>query len=691
VITVVVVQATLRCQSIALGQGQYATITSATNMASSFVYEPLAGKIQQLRLLEVLSAKPNETMTFRVIRAALNDAPPYDALSYTWNDPFSTQNNELEQGQVTGLPSIRIIVNDGYLEVSEHLHDALRFIAPFTSRLLWIDAICINQADLAERAEQVGIMGRIFSHAERVLAWLGPSSADSDLAINFLEMLAEHATRADRVAWLVSLAQDPACLPQWVAFHALITRGWWKRSWVIQEYVLGREVVFACGGRQLAGDQMDAASQLLFDGWAACFATGTMQRVGLNARVMDPMWNLFELRHRLKQQGQAKSGKHIGPLTYLSRTRQSRASDPRDRLFAKFGMIGDQANTLCTPNYALPPTHIYRTFFAAYVAETEDLYIVCHAGLGFNPEAPSKPTWLPTWSPSKHPYALRCCWSGGKSDWPMYNAAGGSKPAIRIDVGEGILSTQALLFDEVDGIQWEPWWCGENVVKQGFQTESDECAYESTEEAFHALRRTLVADTNRRVGRQAFPMFEPAKAPAVFGALFAHASQEYDRLMESLGWPRGEMPTMHREGANNIEKRWCGMRNLKLGKMLLRDITSQAIEKGWARKDVPHDTYEAFSNTPFNKLPDWLSFEHSHGQATYRRRIFTTRKGYLGLASRALHRGDHICILRGCPVPVLLRRHGAQYQVVGEAYVDGIMYGEITSEGKAEWANLEIC
>ncbi len=40
-------------------------------------------------------------------------------------------------------------------------------------RVLWIDARCINQADIAERNNQLRIMPHIYNRAHMVLAWLG--------------------------------------------------------------------------------------------------------------------------------------------------------------------------------------------------------------------------------------------------------------------------------------------------------------------------------------------------------------------------------------------------------------------------------------------------------------------------------------------------------------------------------------
>jgi hypothetical protein len=64
------------------------------------------------------------------------------------------------------------------------IFDALMSIGSF-----WVDAICINQADIAERSNDVARIGDIFSKARQVTVWLGPKSEDSDLAITRLQLI----------------------------------------------------------------------------------------------------------------------------------------------------------------------------------------------------------------------------------------------------------------------------------------------------------------------------------------------------------------------------------------------------------------------------------------------------------------------------------------------------------------------
>lgn len=127
---------------------------------------------------------------------ALDQAPTYVCISYTWGPSESAVYADEGVATSDGVPrylntSGKSLVadkvhdeDDGaafFLEadgleyrVSRNLHDLVtRLIAGGTSERLWIDALCINQADLVERSAQVGMMGNIYRSASNVLVWLG--------------------------------------------------------------------------------------------------------------------------------------------------------------------------------------------------------------------------------------------------------------------------------------------------------------------------------------------------------------------------------------------------------------------------------------------------------------------------------------------------------------------------------------
>jgi len=67
-----------------------------------------------------------------------------------------------------------ITINNHDLQITTNLDSALRHLRkPHNAIRLWIDAICINQADTNERSEQVRQMRDIYMYASKVIIWLG--------------------------------------------------------------------------------------------------------------------------------------------------------------------------------------------------------------------------------------------------------------------------------------------------------------------------------------------------------------------------------------------------------------------------------------------------------------------------------------------------------------------------------------
>jgi len=76
------------------------------------------------------------------------------------------------------------------MRISENLHAALQRIRDVQQPVeIWVDSICINQKDLAERSSQVGLMRDIYEGSEEVVIWLGERGAYDDLG----QQLTTHA------------------------------------------------------------------------------------------------------------------------------------------------------------------------------------------------------------------------------------------------------------------------------------------------------------------------------------------------------------------------------------------------------------------------------------------------------------------------------------------------------------------
>jgi hypothetical protein len=207
---------------------------------------PLARHIRPIRLLP---SKDFEAEIYcEILRASLNRNPDYEALSYAWGDSKITSPVYLE-----GARS----------HVTTNLEQALRHLRyEDRERILWVDALSINQQDVRERNSQVRKLRNIYMGAKGVLVWLGLEE-DARVALNFCKELQKiRRVEVSEVYGETSLvgtenSYDPWAVwsqyekdeSKWKACEALFTRRpWWSRTWIIQEVLHGGRVDFHMGG-----------------------------------------------------------------------------------------------------------------------------------------------------------------------------------------------------------------------------------------------------------------------------------------------------------------------------------------------------------------------------------------------------------------------------------------------------------
>ncbi|KAK7754498.1 hypothetical protein SLS62_003518 [Diatrype stigma] len=147
------------------------------------VYRSLSRDRREFRLVRIALGKQGAPMELTLEHFSLDNLPSYAALSYVWGEEKFAD----------------IHVNGIITSIRENLHEALLQIRNGNlefSTSLWIDAICINQNDDAERSWQVNEMRTIFSQASLVYSWLGPEADDSDAAMKLLEYLGKMVLEA---------------------------------------------------------------------------------------------------------------------------------------------------------------------------------------------------------------------------------------------------------------------------------------------------------------------------------------------------------------------------------------------------------------------------------------------------------------------------------------------------------------
>ena len=148
-------------------------------------YEPLPRGTRSIRLLELLpAANPTDPLRCTLQIASFADSagadaacPKYRAVSYAWREK-EAQSDSNDRKAV-------VICNDRPISVPAnlaHLLIRLRLHSQQQSVTLWADSICINQADLGERSEQVSLMKDIFRRSDGIIIWLGETEEVTGLS-----------------------------------------------------------------------------------------------------------------------------------------------------------------------------------------------------------------------------------------------------------------------------------------------------------------------------------------------------------------------------------------------------------------------------------------------------------------------------------------------------------------------------
>lgn len=188
-----------------------------------YQYQPLPTEEGFIRLLRLLPS-PTHQAEIHVDLIEYNLTPShtsshsYEALSYVWGSLDTTSS---------------ILVGDKRLQVTPNLHAALSQLRDTVfPRVLWVDAVCINQCDDVEKALQIRCMARIYASAKRTIVWLGKERDDSDEAFETIRAagMGEDVTAGEGTARAKSAVQ------------ALLRRKWFRRIWVRYSHLQGRHM-----------------------------------------------------------------------------------------------------------------------------------------------------------------------------------------------------------------------------------------------------------------------------------------------------------------------------------------------------------------------------------------------------------------------------------------------------------------
>jgi hypothetical protein len=256
----------------------------------------------------------------------------YEALSYAWG---------------TAISQSRVLVDGIDLRVTESLDQGLRRIrCKDRSRMLWIDALCINQRDITERSHQVQHMAKIYRTAKQVLIWLGewPSCAScsnpDECQTLWMNMLREEE-------W-----GSQSLIPYHIArrFADILAHPWFSRLWVIQELALAEtEPIVLIGSLTVRwSDLADTATDVLYIRWSEM-----PDDIGLLDQFESGWLRIYAL-----DMIRSRSHSHQGLYWCLIISRKAIATNPRDKVYGLLGLCEFQASEPIVPDYSKSLQHV---------------------------------------------------------------------------------------------------------------------------------------------------------------------------------------------------------------------------------------------------------------------------------------------------------------------------------------------
>jgi hypothetical protein len=327
----------------------------------------------------------------------LQSAKDYAALSYTWG---------------TAAPSIPIVLHGKVALVSENLYLALLHLRKRSVTLIWVDALCINQEDLAERARQVSHMEEVYRRASLVWVWLGDSDKFSEVAFEELHGLREHLN-CDGAVLREHLVRELHQHPQrWRAISELLYRPWFRRMWIIQEVLSGRRAMMICGKDVI---DVDLFLKLIYSLFKAeilksvmAFHPSRHELSGGPLRVAFEQLS-FLVRAKIETTDFLASTSFKFKRTLLNfmvETRWAEATNPLDKIYGIFSLASD-ASSLGYWNSGEEETSLWRPFDIDYTLTKEALFInvtkaiICTSRsleiLRFAKYEPNSKSNLPSW------------------------------------------------------------------------------------------------------------------------------------------------------------------------------------------------------------------------------------------------------------------------------------------------------
>ena len=550
------------------------------------------------------------------------------------------------------------------------------------TRLLWVDQICINQKELSERNQQVPKMNQIYGQAKNVCIWVGEEDETSHDAMEFIKSNVLKLWDFDK------LCEDSKMGEKWHAMSMLMKRPWFSRRWVVQEIALAESGILYCGRDQIAWQEFADAVSLFVEAESVTHKLSNVMRKDQKfdqipdfygnvpalgaARLVDATSNLF----RSSKSGKRGRRERLLSLEYLvSKYTVFEAREPRDTIYALLAIARDttphaiqqeppddfknlskeaqqrlgqwffrrkNVSTKYPVDYSADPLEVYKEFIAFSISKSEAkcaLNIICR------------------------PWAPRLAMSGHRSS--VNGAATNANGVATFPTGAGVnSSTQPKSNSQLFPLpSWIPDISGAAFVMQQHANAA-------------AGKRMDRSNADPLVGMPGDRSYSAAgtKPISIEKLRWVNRGRHYSMFVEGFVFDKiAEQEEVSRQGL--ISPKWLELAGWE-------NINNEPPEEFWrtlvadrgpngqnTQPFYPRACKEAMTRRPPDRgvLDTKAVIEHGRCSVIaeflrrvqaviWNRRLIRTGEDHLGLVHEDSRKGDYICILYGCNVPVVLRR-----------------------------------
>lgn len=541
------------------------------------------------------------------------------------------------------------------LDVGLNLSAALRRLhSKYPGVALWIDFICINQADLDEKNRQVAIMADIYRNAGLVVVWLGEETEFDPLAFeivrDFATTDAESFRKSDGtvpqfvVRHGLDSSSENSYSQAWWALRGLLSRDWFSRIWCVQEFSLASiafdaEPHMVCGSQVLDWRYFGILSMTLQHPQFSRGIRADLSFVTTMQWLRDARASILHTHRKgAASENPSTDRDTLHLTTLLSLFAEQKASLKVDKIFALLNLANDvrdnDGRLLFLPDYRKSILQLQLDLSAFFIQKDGNLNVLSYLAVYERESTAQMATWVPDWTNEQATVARSIVHVIGALGDDKFCTSGKNLSFYKVPTTtDGIyLQTHGFCVGMISSIlpaipDYKSTAYNEccDVVLSIWPTIYDTLAAlrdgprSSEEDLFHFFWRTLSVDRSEVTGH--------------WIKHFKVSSVE------------------HRQDTNPQ----------------LSSVPTDAC-------DVDGDEHAPFANT--------VRFAH------WGRRLFMTDSGYLGLGPATARPGDHVYIVQGAKTPFVLRETASEatgttsrmLNVVGEAYVDGLMYGELATQ-----------